>query len=39
VQQRAEEHSARHDTAVRFDRCELAGAVADLGVFVPMIVA
>ena len=39
VQHLPEEHSARHDTAVRFDRCELAGAVADLGVFVAMIVA
>jgi SulP family sulfate permease len=38
VQHLPEEHSARHDTAVRFDRCELAGAVADLGVFVPIAV-
>ena len=39
VQHLAEEHGDRDHTAVRFDRRELAGAVADLGVFVPIAVA
>jgi SulP family sulfate permease len=38
VQNLPEEHSG-HDTAVKFDRREFAGAVADLGVFVPIAVA
>jgi hypothetical protein len=38
VQHLSEEHSPRHDTAVRFDRRELAGAVADVGVLVPIAV-
>jgi SulP family sulfate permease len=40
VQYLPEEHRrARDDTAVRFDRRELAGAVADVGVLVPIAVA
>jgi MFS superfamily sulfate permease-like transporter len=38
VQHLTEEHCG-HDTAVKFDRREVAGAVADLGVFVPIAVA
>ena len=38
MQNLPEEHSG-HDTAVKFDRREFAGAVADLGVFVPIAVA
>jgi SulP family sulfate permease len=39
VQHLPEEHRGRNDTAVKFDRRELAGAVADLGVLVPIAVA
>jgi hypothetical protein len=39
VQYLTEEHSGGNDTAVQFDRRELAGAVADLGVLVPIAVA
>jgi sulfate permease, SulP family len=39
VQDLSEEHQTRDDTAVRFDRREIAGAVADLGVLVPIAVA
>jgi len=39
VQHLTEEHSGGNDTAVRLDRRELAGAVADLGVLVPIAVA